>query len=162
MKTGKLIMISLVSAIIVSCAGMAQKNSGSPLIFKQPMSVLDTARKPTTNYRINKEYDSKGNLVRYDSVYSYVYTGSGKPFLNDSIFYQLKPFLGTPFPAPFNGFNSRLFFNDSLFKQSILEDGFRKQQERDRVLFDGIRKQLDSLQHYYLQGPSPKKAPKKI
>ena len=46
---------------------------------KQTTAVSDTAN-PKTSVTVNKKYDDKGNLIRYDSSYSYSYKSPGGNF----------------------------------------------------------------------------------
>ncbi|MGE5449325.1 MAG: hypothetical protein ACM3PR_13265, partial [Bacteroidales bacterium] len=66
--------------------------------------------KPKEDIRVNREYDEKGNLIKFDSVYSYSYS-------SDS---TLKDFDFKNFSDPFE-MNSKLF-NDSVFSQFFMKD----------------------------------------
>lgn len=66
--------------------------------------------KPKEDIRVNREYDEKGNLIKFDSVYSYSYS-------SDS---TLKDFDFKNFSDPF-GMNMK-FFNDSAFNQFFMKD----------------------------------------
>lgn len=72
MKT-KLFTLLLVTLFFGSCQGQLKtKNSSSAdsLSFN----------KPKENIKVNKKYDENGNLIEYDSVYSYSYSYSGNDF----------------------------------------------------------------------------------
>ena len=45
---------------------------------KWKKEIADTAKvnTPKTDIRVNKEYDENGNLIKYDSSYSYFYSNS--------------------------------------------------------------------------------------
>jgi len=56
--------------------------------------------KPDVKIRVNREYDDKGNITRFDSTYSYSWSGTGEAPANiDSIF---------------RGFNQTFGFRDDL------------------------------------------------
>lgn len=66
--------------------------------------------KPKEDIRVNREYDDKGNLIKFDSIYSYSYS-------SDS---TLKDFDFKGLSDPF-GMNMK-FFNDSAFSQFFMKD----------------------------------------
>lgn len=66
--------------------------------------------KPKEDIRVNREYDEKGNLIKFDSIYSYSYS-------SDS---TLKDFDFKNFSDSF-GMNMK-FFNDSAFSQFFMKD----------------------------------------
>lgn len=68
---------------------------------------------PKENSKVTREYDEKGNLIRFDSVYSYSYS-------SDSTL--MKDFSSKNFPDVFGGDFS--FFNDSTFKGNSFFEEF--------------------------------------
>lgn len=69
------------------------------------ISVFAQSNSPQTDVKVNKEYDENGNLIRYDSTYTYFYSSDGEPFnfdMNDSLFIK-------------DRFFSNGLFNDSDF-----------------------------------------------
>jgi len=104
--------------------------------------------KPQINYQVNKEYDNNGNIIRYDSTYSYIYTSPGNSFsFNNSIIFNDSLF------------NNSLMFPDSLFNNNIFnylnnpdlqynfnEDIFDKQFKEQMKEFEDMLKQLHNMQ----------------
>lgn len=81
---------------------------------------------PKEDIKVNREYDEKGNLIKFDSTYSY-------SFSSDT---TLKDFNFKDFPDPFGmSFN---FFNDSDFNQSFFKDF-------DPFMFHSLNPHQDSL-----------------
>lgn len=82
---------------------------------------------PKEDIRVNREYDEKGNLIKFDSTYSY-------SFSSDTTFkdFDFKDF-GDPFGMNFN------FFNDSAFNQSFFKDF-------DSFFFNDFGQNPDSLE----------------
>jgi len=77
---------------------------------------------PKTDIKVNKQYDEHGNLIKYDSTYSYSYSN----FENDNI-------LGDSIFDNFNrNFNHRFFFSeipffdDKFFHDSLFDNDFEK------------------------------------
>ncbi|MGE5393093.1 MAG: hypothetical protein ACM3P1_00040 [Candidatus Saccharibacteria bacterium] len=81
---------------------------------------------PKEDIKVNREYDEKGNLIKFDSTYSY-------SFSSDT---TLKDFNFKDFPDPF-GMNFN-FFNDSDFNKSFFKDF-------DPSMFQSLRQNQDSL-----------------
>lgn len=65
---------------------------------------------PREDIKVNREYDEKGNLIRFDSIYSYSFSGDT----------TLQDFDFGDFPSNFgSAFN---FFSDSTFNDSFFKD----------------------------------------
>lgn len=90
---------------------------------------------PKEDIKVNREYDEKGNLIRFDSVYSYSF--SGDTTLQDLNF--------GGFPDVFNGhFN---FLSDSSFNNSFFK-------EFDSSVFESLSESQDSLMNKFHQSPN--------
>ncbi len=83
------------------------------------------ARSPIENSKVTREFDENGNLIKYDSVYSYNWTGD-TTLMN---FKDMPNFFGDPFSL----------FSDSTFKGNSFFDDF------DQLLSSPFRQQKDSL-----------------
>ncbi len=104
--------------------------------------------KPKVDIKVNKEYDENGNIIRYDSTYTYFYSGNGE--IPDSISFNfnfpgnslfIDPFFDRGFNLPltfddFFGFDNKDFFDDSFFHD--FNAGYDK-------LIEDLRNKLDSL-----------------
>lgn len=91
MKTKSFLTVLMLLAL--SVAGSYAQN-GKKELKAQPDSVSVT--KPQTNIKVNKEFDKDGNLIRYDSTYSYYYSGDGSDFIiNDSILGDFKSYFSS-------------------------------------------------------------------
>ncbi|UKM63703.1 hypothetical protein GSB9_00248 [Flavobacteriaceae bacterium GSB9] len=102
MKTLKIIpLFSLL--IFFNCSGQEKQNK-----------IAQNSTIPDENITVNKEYDENGNLVKYDSIYSYSYSSSGK--LNDSLKMEFEKHFKNK-----NMFNDA-FFNDFFGEKTNLQD----------------------------------------
>lgn len=90
----------------------------------QRKSNSDEKNVPQSNITVNKEYDENGNLIRYDSTYSWSYSNiRNDTLVNDTIIYGNKEFFDRKdfFPdIPF--FDDEDFFNDRFFSDSLFAD----------------------------------------
>lgn len=149
----KTISVVLMNALVMilslsSCKGQSKEHLHPNM--NETLSVLDTIHTPKINVKVNKEFDAKGNLMRYDSSYSYIYKGSNFP-INDSLF-PFKSFFGNHPRGLFNESNT-WFQNDSIFNKHFFEDDFfKRQEELNKLLFDRFYPKIDSLKHNYLNG----------
>lgn len=147
----KTMMLALMSSLILSsCNAQAVKEDKKVLAEKDNKNLSSTSGLPDVHVKVNKEYDPKGNVIRYDSTYTYFYSSSGnKRHINgDSL---LKPYTNM-FSLPKSG----LFFNDSLFKYDLFNDRYLKDHfEMNRSLFDRMFHHLDSLKNNYREEYPP-------
>jgi hypothetical protein len=107
--------------------------------------------RPDVDIKVNREYDEDGNLIRYDSTYTYVYSNiDGDIQLRDSVFSE--------FMAHFNkqfGFKDDPFFNDLFFTDSLLQyDFYKKDFFHDRFSdnlewIDKMMKEMDSIKNEF-------------
>ncbi len=112
------------------------------------------AEQPKITTRVNKEYDENGNLIRYDSLYTYEFhSGNLSPEQLDSIFHAFQPV----FNQHFNRFEPQLFHNfghDSLFFQQFFTPDFFQQQfmKQDSLLLE-MMKEMDRIKNEFYFPP---------
>lgn len=134
MKTLKIIPILFL--LFLSCSAQGKKEE-----HNEQNSI-----KPGENVQVNKEYDEFGNLIRYDSVYSYSYSSNEK--MNDSLKMQFQ-----------RHFNNHSIFNDSFFNDFFKRDSTSGNFNHENFFFDGfmnqdedirsIMKRMDSIQKLF-------------
>jgi hypothetical protein len=94
MKTMKITLMSLLFVVFSGCNGQTQKGN-SQQSDKNKVVIADSLNKPRIDVKVNKQYDDKGRIIKFDSTYSYFYsspTGSLHS-TNDSVFSGFLPFL---------------------------------------------------------------------
>jgi len=91
---------------------------------------IDTSKteSPNESWNVNKKYDKDGNIIQYDSSYSYSYL-SNVGYLNiDSLIstFGMNNFYSNPFEidSTFNFFNQRSRIIEDVFKEFIQIDSF--------------------------------------
>lgn len=73
----KILTALLLPLISISCN--AQKDGST-------LNINETSKsKPKVSYKVNRKYDYNGNLIRYDSSYSWSYSGKNGTLNSDSI-----------------------------------------------------------------------------
>lgn len=112
-----------VAILATSCNAQDTENSSknsSDLETKK-----DSLHKPKGNWKVNKEVDENGNIIRYDSIYSWSSSGNIKDIESDSIFNQMHSMMQKRFSmlqSPrLNGFSE----HDSIMKQFFSDDFFK-------------------------------------
>lgn len=140
----KAIVMMLLSFLCGGCNG--QKNQNEKV--KEPIPSNDTIAKPKVDIKVNKKYDDKGNLMQYDSTYSYFYSSPGfeNSVSSDSLFSNFKIPLRNDFKSLLDDNMNSIFFTDSLFKYDFYNnDYFSKRYQLNRQRFENMFKRMDSI-----------------
>ena len=91
---------------------------------------IDTSKteSPNESWNVNKKYDKDGNIIQYDSSYSYSYLSNGGYLNIDSLIstFGMNNFYSNPFEidSTFNFFNQRSRIIEDVFKEFIQIDSF--------------------------------------
>lgn len=124
-----------------SCNGQEQDKSGA----------LPLKSQPKTNIKVNKEYDKNGNLIKYDSTYSYYYSNiEGDTLLRDSIFDQFRTHFNQKYFFSEEPFFHDLFFQDSLLNFDFYKnDFFSKRFHNNMEHMDRLFHEMDSIKNQF-------------
>jgi hypothetical protein len=160
MKTLSIIYAGALLMSMQACQSQTNKVI-APKEKKSSLTLQDSLNKPNYNVKVNKEFDEKGNLVRYDSTYSYSYIYKGGKAPEGG-----KPYPDNFFEMPsFGMFGSKdnVLTNDSLFRSLFFNDDFfKKQSELNQQFFDRLQPKMDSLRNSYFNFPMAKPKAKTI
>jgi hypothetical protein len=113
----------------------------------QQNKTIPEQKKPDVRYKVDKEYDKQGNLIRYDS--SYVYSSSA---VNDSLLNGLMDRFRKNSTMDFQ--RSFLYSNDSIF--DFFDRSFRPSRDffQDHTeLFEHWQKQMKELEQGFHPQP---------
>ena len=152
-----LIAIAL-SVALVGCNGQTgnYKNEGRKITGN-----------PRTSIKVDKKYDDKGNLIKYDSTYSYYYSNlNDNKNLRDSIFNNFRNTLGKKYSFSRDRYFNSLFFEDSLLKYDFYRKDFFLNRFRSNMMqMDSLFRGMDSVKNEFFNkqfiSPSPIFIPKK-
>lgn len=131
----------LFSLIVISCNGQRKENTTKKTEENQPK----------TNIQVNKEYDESGNLIKYDSTYSYYYSNiESDAQLRDSILNQFKSDFNNQYWFSRDPYFNNFFFQDSLmdfdfYTKDFFLNRFQNNAQRMNQLF----MQMDSIKNLY-------------
>ena len=122
-------------------------------------STLISGNQPKEDIKVNKEYDKDGNLIRYDSTYTYYYSNiDGNKTVGDSIFNNFRSMFEDRYPFSTKPYFDNLFFEDSLlhydfYKKDFFHDRFMQNMQRmDRMFWE-----MDSIKNKFFMEQFPKK-----
>lgn len=147
----KYVYVALAALLSVGCN---KKNNDA----QQNGSIVgsrDSIEQPKGEWKVDKQFDERGNLIRYDSIYSWSSSGDAIDFSTldkDSLLQSFKSRFYTDFPG-FNhqGFDD-VFANDSLFSQRYFNDGFFESEfGKDFMDLDHIRQRMIDRQRKFLE-----------
>jgi len=129
-----------------------------------PKTNQEAKNKPQTNVKVNKEYDKNGNLISYDSTYSWSYSSSGdNPMVSDSMLNELKRFFDQGAPLSIDGFFDNRLPQDSIIKNDaplgdFFTSRFRENMEQMNKMFSN----MDSIRSKDLQEESKPESKKVV
>jgi len=143
-----LIFMGVLSLLLAGCS--KGKSKVSPI-------TADTL--PQTHVNVTKEYDKDGNIIGYDSTYSYYYSNiKGNTLKRDSIFDLFRNRFYQKYPFSNHLFFDNLFFEDSLLKYDFYKKDFFSTRFRHNMRkMDSLFLQMDAMKddffmHQFPQG----------
>ncbi len=148
MKTKLTSMFIAVLILSSGCNGQETKKEKDRMINN---STLISANKPKEDIKVKKEYDKNGNLIRYDSTYTYYYSNiDGNKNVADSIFNNFRNIFENSYPFSAKPYFENLFFEDSLlqydfYKKDFFHDRFMQNMQR----MDSLFWEMDSVKNRY-------------
>jgi hypothetical protein len=153
----------LVFCCIVLFSTCKNKNSNQQIVSAQTENKSnhpDTTSNPKIDVKVNRKYDDKGNLIRFDSSYSYYYESPGlksSAIRSDSLYRQFKNSFQSNLLDSMRSEMNKIFFNDSLFQYDFFNsDYFSKRFELNQKRFQEMFRGIDSLKSDVFKNEYPK------
>lgn len=150
----KRVMFALLLGTMISGCNAQDKGGSGNAIQDKDTSVTV---KPKATWKVDKEVDENGNIIKYDSVYSYSYSNMDSiPFTMD-----LDSIMkGIPFFSHGNLSSimqdqdlGHIFDRDSLIQGNrFFEEFFERQRNGDFSEMKQLMQQMDSLQRTIMGG----------
>ena len=114
---------------------------------------------PKEDIKVNKEYDENGNLIRYDSTYTYYDSNiEGDEIAADSIFNNFRNMFEDNYSFSTTPYFNDLFFEDSLLKYDFYKNDFfherfmNNMQQMERLFWE-----MDSIENKFFMEQFPEK-----
>ncbi|SRR5690606_11597748 len=155
----KIFSILLISLFCFGCNGQLKKEDN-----KNADRDGTVQNPPEGEWKVNREYDENGNLIRYDSIYSWSSSDHLKklgPMDRDSLLQAFRSRFSEHFSAfDHDGFPG-LMAGDSLFEKRFFEDDFfASPLGRDFMDLEAVHKRMEEMQRKFLEqyGQIPEKS----
>ncbi len=134
-------------------------NAQSKQNEKTDLLITETEQnKPQANWKVNKKYDDKGNLIAYDSTYTWSYSSKGKmrEIEADSVLTMFRKQFNTELPSFFNRNFANPIWEDSLLYRDFAQpDYFMKKWDNHYFDMRGMMQEMDSLRNSFLKKNYP-------
>lgn len=147
----KYMILILIALLSLNCNGQKDK-SQNPI---NSNSELNLEKQPNGAWKVDREYDENGNLIRYDSTYTWssnTKLSNLLPSDRDSLMQSFK----SKFYNNFSHFQDRgfedVFSADSLFSKNFFNDDFFNTDfGKEYMDIDKIRQQMIDRQKEFLE-----------
>ena len=146
-----LTILSFCTLVLSSCNEKTNEQTKS----EEHVSSLsaDSLNKPKVNIQVNRQYDSEGNVIGFDSTYASNYSNvQGDRRKMDSLMHGFDRFFNHDFSSTFKNEFQGLFFNDSLrYPDFFHDDFFMKRYELNDMYFRDMMHRMDSIKNRFYQ-----------
>lgn len=146
----KFTLLSLVALTAASCSSQEKK---VPDIAQEKNDTRQDS--PEGSWKVNKETDEYGNIIRYDSIYSWSSSDVPQNFRQqnlDSLLQSFGMFSKSDFPSIEHFDFSDYSMNDSLFLQDFFDQGlFQDRFKGNMPQMNRLLEQMDSLQNEFFE-----------
>lgn len=149
----KRICLALIAGTLITsgCNGQEKQSKDKKL--------SDVKNAPKEDIIVNKEYDKQGNLIKYDSTYTYFYSNiENDTIAEDSIFTNFKKMFELQYPFSYKPSFDNFFFRDSLMRYDFYkEDFFTKRFRQNMEQTEKIFQEMDSVKNNFFMKQFQKK-----
>ena len=161
-------MLFLFVAILATSCNAQNSDTSKNKITKSE-TPKDSLIKPKGSWKVNKEVDENGNIIRYDSIYSWSSSDTLKGMDKDSIFDKMQSMMRKRFSmfqqhngSGFTEHDSimKQFFSDDFFNDDIFSGGFNSNfPNMDDMIkrMEAVRQQFLNDNHRYIIPPEENK-----
>ncbi|WP_461532650.1 hypothetical protein [Sinomicrobium sp.] len=143
----RLALLFTVFFAVFGCLGQEKSNGG---ISGQNKGEQDSIPRPKESWKVNKEVDENGNIIRMDSTYTWSFSSDGRDMSSaaiDSIMNSFGQIPGMGMPAGFGDDFFQSFSSDSAFFAPFVGDSlFIKRMEEHHRMFEDMMRRVDSIQ----------------
>lgn len=153
----KIAILSLSAILTLSCN--AQENKKEEELPNDHGKKLQSSNEPLGTWKVDKEFDENGNLIHYDSIYSWSSADNFNALSSldrDSILQSMQ----SEFYRNFSHFSDQgfddVFSSDSLFTNKFFDDAFFKSQfGEDFRNIDRMNKRMETMRKKFLEKYQP-------
>ncbi|MCM4173340.1 hypothetical protein DHD32_17835 [Arenibacter sp. TNZ] len=151
----KIVFTLLLGFMVTGCQAQNDRTKTIDDLVEKKTDSLGVDE-PKISWKVDKKYDEKGNVIGYDSIYSYSYNNLGnlaKGMNLDSIMNSMKFFSYDNFSSyREDQYLGRIFNEDSLLNVNpFFDDFFEKQRANNFSDMRQLFQQMDSLQNMMME-----------
>lgn len=150
----KKIIAILVVLTFMGCKGQEKEKKDVSKEEKQ-----EKPQEPNGQWEVHREYDEAGNLIKYDSIYSYSYSnknGDSVKINLDSIMDSFRGYFEDKVPFDWKRDFSYFPKTDTLFmKDFFKEDYFLNNWKEHHADIENMMKKMDSVRNAFLRKHHP-------
>lgn len=145
-------IVTLFSVLFVFASCNAQESKDKKIPQNNDRELAEA--KPKESWKVDKEFDEDGNLIRLDSTYTWSFSSDGKeisPETVDSLMDSFRLRLNSNYPSMFNNDLFGFFAHDSIGTRSFFQEDFFMKNWQNRM--DEMEKMIqrsDSIHKEYL------------
>tara|TARA_R110000868_G_scaffold163513_1_gene395738 strand:- start:776 stop:1282 length:507 start_codon:yes stop_codon:yes gene_type:complete len=148
----KIAILSMAAILNLSCNAQENKKEENLHNDQDSMAQVES---PQGTWKVDKEFDEEGNLIRYDSIYSWSSADNLDELAHKNPDSVLRSFR-SKFYRNFSGVDNQkfgdLFTGDSLFTKRFFDDDFFDSEfGQDFMDIDRLRKRMESMQQRFLE-----------
>lgn len=122
-------------------------------------SEKSTENKPVESWKVDKQVDENGNVIRYDSTYTWSYSNMAGDSVNvnvDSLMQSFETYFNNRMPAVFGQNFMNPMMDDSLLRRDFFADNYFHDRFKDEFFdVDKMMQQMDSLRGQFFKNDLP-------
>ncbi|MBQ0733333.1 hypothetical protein [Aquimarina celericrescens] len=153
----RIVIILLGITILNSCSEKNKEVENEPTLSSKTVEEQDATEiaktMPGARWKVKKELDSAGNVIRYDSIYSWSYSNLEGDSIEVDMDRMLRSFydqVDNNFPLSIHQRIPGMFEWDSLFyKRFMQNESFRSRWEEDFFEMQSAIERMDSLRYEF-------------
>jgi hypothetical protein len=155
MKTLALVLVVVIG--VTACNAQQKKDlSRSKQTIETGQSM---ANQPKVNWKVNKKLDKNGNVISYDSTYTWSYTNNKGDSVSvdaDSVLESFHRYFNSNFPPLWEKSVGGPLWNDSLMRGDLFRDDFfQNMWKNDFFNMEKVFRQMDSLRNRFFDETYP-------
>lgn len=154
----KKFVLVIFSLVIFGNQGFSQISIKDKIVEIQKQKILEkrneniseqeTSEMPRENVKVTKEFDENGNLIRYDSVYTYFYSNTKTSQNPEEIMKYLEE-IEQRFKFPGQSIFDQFFNDDEFFFKNYYSDFYNKEIIKDfQKHNDFIESQIEMIRKF--------------
>lgn len=155
MKNKSIMKNLSVLLLAIFCASACQSQDRNSTTTKPSLKQ----NQPKESWNVNKKLDDKGNVIAYDSTYTWTYSNINGEEVSvdaDSVMQQFRTFFDQEFPSFWGNDMGRPFWSDTLMRPGFFQDDYFDQLwKNDLFRMEEMFKQMDSMRMDYFDRTYP-------